>query len=196
MGGYEKREWSLKLVSIQTSKERRHSLWATVSWQASGWQASTWPSSRICARAGAARRTGMQCASRGCRCWGASTCCWYGCPGAVAGSAGTWRARRPALWRKGTNNMTKTKRTPAYCFRDTQYFFSKIYENSRKPSQSWLSHKMLIWTDIPHNEIGRIFYLLINLTSYFFSIQENVTIYSFEDNALNISIWEICKGPF
>ena len=46
----------------------------------------------------------MQCASRGCRCWGASTCCGCGCPGAVAGSAGTWRARRQALWRKGTGS--------------------------------------------------------------------------------------------
>ena len=32
----------------------------------------------------------------------------------------------------------------AYKSKNTQYFFSKIYENSRKPSQSWLSHKMLI----------------------------------------------------
>ncbi|MDY5498573.1 MAG: hypothetical protein SPF89_00545 [Sphaerochaetaceae bacterium] len=35
--------------------------------------------------------------------------------------------------------MTKT----TYGFRDTQYFFSKTYENSRKPTQNWLSHKIL-----------------------------------------------------
>ena len=45
---------------------------------------------------------------------------------------------------EGTNNMIKTTRRSAYGFRDTQYFFSKIYENSRKPSQIWLSHKILI----------------------------------------------------
>ena len=45
---------------------------------------------------------------------------------------------------EGTNNMIKTTRRCAYGFRDTQYFFSKIYGNSRKPSQSWLSHKILI----------------------------------------------------
>ena len=45
---------------------------------------------------------------------------------------------------EGTNNMIKTTRRCAYGFRDTQYFFYKIYENSRKPTQNWLSHKILI----------------------------------------------------
>ena len=40
----------------------------------------------------------------------------------------------------------KTTRRSAYGFRNTQYFFFKICENSRKPSQTWLSHKNLIWT--------------------------------------------------
>ena len=44
---------------------------------------------------------------------------------------------------EGANNMIKTTRRCAYGFRDTQYFFSRIYENSRKPSQIWLSHKNL-----------------------------------------------------
>ena len=40
--------------------------------------------------------------------------------------------------------MIKTTRRCAYGFRDTQYFFYKIYEYSRKPTQNWLSHKILI----------------------------------------------------
>lgn len=41
---------------------------------------------------------------------------------------------------EGINIKVKTTRRCAYGFRDTRYFFSKIYENTRKPSQNWLSH--------------------------------------------------------
>ncbi len=38
--------------------------------------------------------------------------------------------------------MIKTTRRCAYGFMDTQYFFSKIYGNSRKSPQHWLPHEM------------------------------------------------------
>jgi transposase len=44
---------------------------------------------------------------------------------------------------EGTNNMIKTTRRMAYGFHDTQYFFWKIMENSRKPYGHWKSPKIL-----------------------------------------------------
>lgn len=45
---------------------------------------------------------------------------------------------------EGTNNMIKTIRRQACGFRDTRYFFSKIYENSRRPYRFRVSHKILL----------------------------------------------------
>jgi hypothetical protein len=48
---------------------------------------------------------------------------------------------------EGTNNMIKTTRRMAYGFHDTQYFFWKIMENSRKPYGHWKSPKIWLNTD-------------------------------------------------
>jgi transposase len=44
---------------------------------------------------------------------------------------------------EGTNNMIKTIRRQAYGFRDTEYFFLKIMEASRKPYCRYQSHRIL-----------------------------------------------------
>jgi transposase len=44
---------------------------------------------------------------------------------------------------EGTNNLIKTIRRKAYGFRDTQYFFLKIMEASRKPKVRFKSHKKM-----------------------------------------------------
>ncbi len=44
---------------------------------------------------------------------------------------------------EGTNNLIKTIRRKAYGFRDTEYFFLKIMEASRKPRVRFKSHKKM-----------------------------------------------------
>lgn len=44
---------------------------------------------------------------------------------------------------EGTNNLIKTIRRQAYGFRDTQYFFLKIKEATRKPKRTYQSHRFL-----------------------------------------------------
>lgn len=44
---------------------------------------------------------------------------------------------------EGTNNLIKTIRRQAYGFRDTEYFFLKIKEASRKPYYQYQSHRIL-----------------------------------------------------
>jgi len=45
---------------------------------------------------------------------------------------------------EGTNNMIKTVRRASYNIPDTEYFFWKIMEASRKPYQKYKSHRILI----------------------------------------------------
>ena len=44
---------------------------------------------------------------------------------------------------EGTNNLIKTIRRKAYGFQDTQYFFLKIMEASRRPKARYQSHKKM-----------------------------------------------------
>ena len=44
---------------------------------------------------------------------------------------------------EGTNNLIKTIRRQAYGFRDTEYFFLKIKEATRRPKQKYQSHRLL-----------------------------------------------------
>lgn len=44
---------------------------------------------------------------------------------------------------EGTNNLIKTIRRKAYGFHDTQYFFLKIMEASRRPPAAYRSHKKM-----------------------------------------------------
>ena len=45
---------------------------------------------------------------------------------------------------EGTNNMIKTVRRASYGISDTEYFFWKIMEASRRPYQKYKSHRILI----------------------------------------------------
>ena len=61
----------------------------------------------------------------------------------------TVMASFPSMHGRGSDTpllryMVKATRRTAYGFRDNPYFFSQIYGNSRKPSQIWLSHTILI----------------------------------------------------
>jgi transposase len=44
---------------------------------------------------------------------------------------------------EGTNNLIKTIRRKAYGFHDTQYFFLKIMEASRRPPVKYQSHRKM-----------------------------------------------------
>ena len=44
---------------------------------------------------------------------------------------------------EGTNNLIKTIRRKAYGFHDTQYFFLKIMEATRRPPATYRSHRKM-----------------------------------------------------